>query len=130
MDGRIQKFLSEQSLLEQAFIKDTSKTVATLIKEATATVGEKISIRRFERYTATAPLYCFGQHVTGLVQHCSKFDMHSFDIDAEGMRVKLAAVWNEACDVSTMLMLIIAAASPAHLRDIASHSAILFYVPG
>lgn len=50
MDGRIQKFLAEQALLEQAFIKDTSKTVATLIKEATATVGEKISIRRFERY--------------------------------------------------------------------------------
>ena len=49
VDGRIQKFLAEQALLEQAFIKDTSKTVATLIKEATATVGEKISIRRFER---------------------------------------------------------------------------------
>ena len=53
MDGRIQKFLAEQALLEQAFIKDTSKTVATLIKEATATVGEKISIRRFERWVAT-----------------------------------------------------------------------------
>lgn len=53
VDGRIQKFLAEQALLEQAFIKDTSKTVATLIKEATATVGEKISIRRFERWVAT-----------------------------------------------------------------------------
>ena len=51
VDGRIAKFLSEQSLLEQDFIKDTSKTVATVIKEATATVGEKISIRRFERYS-------------------------------------------------------------------------------
>lgn len=49
VDGRIQKFLSEQALLEQAFIKDTSKTVATVIKEAVATVGEKVSIRRFER---------------------------------------------------------------------------------
>ena len=49
VDGRIQKFLSEQALLDQAFIKDTSKTVATVIKEATATVGEKVSIRRFER---------------------------------------------------------------------------------
>ncbi|DBA78976.1 hypothetical protein WJX77_000488 [Trebouxia sp. C0004] len=50
VDGRIQKFLSEQALLDQAFIKDTSKTVATVIKEATATVGEKVSIRRFERF--------------------------------------------------------------------------------
>lgn len=49
VDGRIQKFLSEQALLDQAFIKDTSKTVATVIKEATATIGEKVSIRRFER---------------------------------------------------------------------------------
>lgn len=49
MDGRIQKFVAEQALLEQAFIKDTTKTVATVIKEAVATVGEKVSIRRFER---------------------------------------------------------------------------------
>lgn len=60
MDGRIQKFLAEQSLLEQDFIKDTSKTVATVIKEATAAVGEKISIRRFERYrqACTMPKHC------------------------------------------------------------------------
>ena len=56
--------------------------------------------------------------------------MHSFDIDAEGMRVKLAAGLNEPHDVSTMLMLITAAASLAHLRDIASHSATSFYVRG
>ncbi|KAL3150404.1 hypothetical protein ABBQ32_000242 [Trebouxia sp. C0010 RCD-2024] len=50
VDGRIQKFVAEQALLEQAFIKDTTKTVATVIKEAVANVGEKISIRRFERF--------------------------------------------------------------------------------
>ncbi|KAL3138010.1 hypothetical protein ABBQ38_005246 [Trebouxia sp. C0009 RCD-2024] len=50
VDGRIQKFVAEQALLEQPFIKDTTKTVATVIKEAVANVGEKISIRRFERY--------------------------------------------------------------------------------
>lgn len=49
MDGRIQKFVAEQALLEQPFIKDTTKTVATVLREAVATVGEKISIRRFER---------------------------------------------------------------------------------
>lgn len=55
VDGRIQKFVAEQALLEQAFIKDTTKTVATVIKEAVATVGEKISIRRFERSAQIAP---------------------------------------------------------------------------
>ena len=49
VDGRIQKFVSEQALLEQDFIKDTSKTVATVVREASAAIGEKISIRRFER---------------------------------------------------------------------------------
>lgn len=59
VDGRIQKFVAEQALLEQAFIKDTTKTVATVIKEAVATVGEKISIRRFERSAQLAtPLMC------------------------------------------------------------------------
>ena len=45
VDGRIQKFVSEQALLEQ----DTSKTVATVVREASAAIGEKVSIRRFER---------------------------------------------------------------------------------
>ena len=49
MDGRIAKFKAEQALLEQAFIKDTTKTVADVVKEAVAAVGEKITIRRFER---------------------------------------------------------------------------------
>ena len=59
VDGRIQKFVAEQALLQQAFIKDTTKTVATVIKEAVATVGEKISIRRFERLAQHA----LGSHV-------------------------------------------------------------------
>lgn len=59
VDGRIQKFVAEQALLEQAFIKDTTKTVATVIKEAVAAVGEKISIRRFERLAQVAT----GSHV-------------------------------------------------------------------
>ena len=49
VEGRINKFVSEQALMEQPFIKDTSKTVATVVKEAVAQLGEKISIRRFER---------------------------------------------------------------------------------
>ena len=55
VDGRIQKFLSEQALMDQPFIKDPTKTVATVIKEAVATVGEKISLRRFERCATGCP---------------------------------------------------------------------------
>ena len=50
MEGRIKKFVAEQALMEQPFIKDTSKTVGTVVKEAVAQLGEKISIRRFERW--------------------------------------------------------------------------------
>lgn len=37
-------------LLEQEFIKDTSKTVGELLSEVTGKIGEKIVITRFERY--------------------------------------------------------------------------------
>merc|ERR1719201_2689463 len=46
----LEKIVNEKALLKQDFIKDTSKTVEELIKEATAEIGEKISIRRFVKY--------------------------------------------------------------------------------
>ena len=48
--GRLEKFYQEVCLLEQSFIKDSGKTIRDLIDEATAKVGEKVSIRRFIRY--------------------------------------------------------------------------------
>ena len=50
VQGRIDKMVNEKALLPKDYIKDTSKTVEELIKEATAELGEKISIRRFERF--------------------------------------------------------------------------------
>ena len=50
VQGRLDKMVNEKALLTQPFIKDTSKTVDELIKEATAEIGEKISIRRFTKY--------------------------------------------------------------------------------
>jgi elongation factor Ts len=50
VEGRISKFYKEVALLEQDFVKDGSKTIATLLNEITAKIGEKISIRRFVRY--------------------------------------------------------------------------------
>ena len=49
VEGRIQKWLSEIVLLEQAYVKDDKRTVDQLVKEATATLGENIQIGRFSR---------------------------------------------------------------------------------
>lgn len=50
VEGRINKFYEEVCLLDQAFIKDPDKTVAQLVSEKIATIGENISIRRFARF--------------------------------------------------------------------------------
>lgn len=50
VEGRIKKYFEEVVLLEQKFVKDQDKTIAALIVEATQSIGEKISIRRFVRY--------------------------------------------------------------------------------
>lgn len=50
VEGRVKKYYKEIVLLEQDFVKDSSKTIATLINEAVSRIGEKISIRRFVRY--------------------------------------------------------------------------------
>ena len=48
--GRIEKFYTENCLLEQAFIRDTDVTITGLLNEKISKIGEKISIRRFVRY--------------------------------------------------------------------------------
>lgn len=50
VEGRISKYYEEVCLLEQAFIKDPDKKVKDVLMEMTATIGEKLSIRRFTRY--------------------------------------------------------------------------------
>jgi len=42
VDGRLSKFASERSLLEQSFIKDTKITVGQHIKETIAKLGETL----------------------------------------------------------------------------------------
>lgn len=49
-EGKLEKFFQEICLLEQIFIKDAGKTIKDLISEMTAKTGEKISIRRFQRF--------------------------------------------------------------------------------
>lgn len=50
VDGRIQKYFKDFCLLEQGFVKDPEKTITALLNEVTASIGEKIAIRRFVRY--------------------------------------------------------------------------------
>lgn len=48
--GKIEKFCQEICLLDQPFIKDQDSTVAQVLSNAVLSIGEKISIRRFERF--------------------------------------------------------------------------------
>ena len=51
VDGRLEKLYQETCLLRQPYIRDDAKTVSELLKETIAATGEKISIRRFVRWT-------------------------------------------------------------------------------
>lgn len=48
--GRIEKYYTEVSLMDQPFIKDDSKTIRDLLNELVAKLGENIKIARFSRY--------------------------------------------------------------------------------
>lgn len=50
VEGRIKSFYEDNCLLCQKFVKDPSITVEQLVVEATATIGEKINVRRFVRF--------------------------------------------------------------------------------
>ncbi|HHV56181.1 MAG TPA: translation elongation factor Ts [Firmicutes bacterium] len=50
VEGRLEKFYSENCLLEQPFIKDPDKKVHELLTEKIARIGENIVIRRFVRF--------------------------------------------------------------------------------
>lgn len=50
VEGRVTKFYKDVCLLDQDFVKDSSKTIQQVLNEATLQIGEKISIRRFTRY--------------------------------------------------------------------------------
>jgi elongation factor Ts len=50
VDGKLKKFVAERTLTEQLYVKDDSKTVGQLLKEASGKLGEAISVRRFARF--------------------------------------------------------------------------------
>lgn len=50
--GKLQSYFKDQVLLEQAYIKDDSRTVRDLITEASQKFGERVEITNFARFSA------------------------------------------------------------------------------
>jgi elongation factor Ts len=50
VEGRLQKFIAENTLLEQPFVKDPDKTVREYIDGAIAKFGENVVVARFARF--------------------------------------------------------------------------------
>jgi elongation factor Ts len=50
LEGQISKWIKEQALLDQPFVKDPNKTIEQLQQELVAKIGENIKIRRFARF--------------------------------------------------------------------------------
>ena len=48
--GRIDKYYQEACLLEQAFVKDQSKTINDVVNDFSKKAGKPVTIQRFERY--------------------------------------------------------------------------------
>lgn len=50
VEGKVEAFYKDVSLLHQEWVRDTSKTIGDLVKEVSAKTGENIQVRRFVRY--------------------------------------------------------------------------------
>jgi elongation factor Ts len=50
VEGKLTAFYRDTVLMDQAFVKDDSKSIGDLADEVSAKVGEKVAIRRFVRY--------------------------------------------------------------------------------
>ena len=50
VDGKLKKFVAERTLLGQAFVRDDSKTVAELVKEAAKAAGGAVTVTRIARF--------------------------------------------------------------------------------
>jgi elongation factor Ts len=49
-EGKLQKFFKENCLMNQVYVRDPEKTIADLLNEQIAKIGENISIKRFSRF--------------------------------------------------------------------------------
>lgn len=51
IEGKLNSYFKDKVLLEQEFIKDSSKTIKDLLSEATQKFGERVDIVSFERFS-------------------------------------------------------------------------------
>jgi len=49
-EGKLNKFIKENCLLNQAYVRDPGITIADLLNELIAKIGENITIKRFARF--------------------------------------------------------------------------------
>jgi len=50
VEGKLQKYFKENCLMDQAYVRNPEMTVADLLNEMIAKIGENISIKRFVRF--------------------------------------------------------------------------------
>ena len=50
VEGKMEKWCAERSLMEQSFVKDADQKVEDVVKAAVAKLGENIQVRRFVRF--------------------------------------------------------------------------------
>ncbi len=50
VEGKMNKFLKESCLMQQAYVRDPDLSIADLLNELIAKIGENISIKRFVRF--------------------------------------------------------------------------------
>ncbi len=52
-DGQVQKFIKQNCLLDQEYVREPDKSVQDVITEAVAKLGENLQVSRFTRYSIT-----------------------------------------------------------------------------
>lgn len=52
LEGKLASYFRDQVLLDQAFIKDESKTIRQLLQEATQKFGERVEVTQFARISS------------------------------------------------------------------------------
>jgi elongation factor Ts len=50
VEGKLKAFYEQTVLLDQAYVKDDSRTIQELLDEVSAKTGEKVAVRRFVRF--------------------------------------------------------------------------------
>lgn len=50
MPGKLQSFYADNVLMSQSFVKDEEKTIRQVVDELSVRTGEKVTLRRFQRF--------------------------------------------------------------------------------